>query len=360
MRNETFEEFQDLAYQLLTQNRFVGTQGHRKVKTDFMLFLESKNIKFSVEEFYVEKYVPKSSSLWVDGKDIPCVAYVGSPPAEVQALVKREFIEGDIALCPQREERAVIKSAHEKGCKAVITYLGDLDTHYYGNAQDTLIPVVNVKRSDLSLLEDARVKLKVESSKERIRCSNLIFEVGRGPLVYLIAHMDTKPDVFGAIDNGVGFLLLPFIYDELRKDFKIPYRFRFMITDAEEVGLEGAIFHVGNGLRHVFYCINVDSIGWSNPAVIYSDAEGPNGERIMDMFYRHMRDVKMEVDFRMSKGARSDHIPFKKAGVQTLFLSSNPFSIRHTFYDVVDAVDWDKVRMWFDLILSFLRRFHKL
>ncbi len=360
MRNETFEEFQDLAYNILTQNRFIGTKGHKKAKENFMLFLESKNIKFSVEEFYVEKYVPKSSKLSVNGQDIPCVAYAGSPPAEVEAMVKREFIKGDIALCPRKEEEALIKSAQGKGSKAVITYLEDLDTHFYGNAEDVSIPVVNVKASHLSLLEDAQVKLSVESSKERIKCSNIIFEIGRGPIFYVVAHMDTKPEVFGAIDNGVGFLLLPFIYGELRKDFKVPYRFRFMITDGKEVGLEGARFHVGKGLKHTFYCLNVDSVGWYNPAVIYSDAEGPNGEKIMDMFYRHMKDMKVEVDFRASKDARSDHIPFKKKGAQTLFLSSHPFSVRHTFYDVVDAVDWDKVRMWFDLILSFLRRFHKL
>jgi len=56
----------------------------------------------------------------------------------------------------------------------------------------------------------------------------------------------------------------------------------------------------------------------------------------------------------------SDHIPFKRKGVEALFLSSNPFSLRHTFYDTYSAVDWDVVELWFEVLSSFLRRFHKL
>ena len=360
MRNETFEELKDLAYELLTQNRFIGTEGHKAVKESFLLLLEGLGIKYRTEEFFVEKSVPKSAKLLVNNQEVPCVPYVNSPDCEVKALVKRDFMEKDIALCAQKDEMECIKKAVEKGCSAVITYLDDMDTNFYGTVGENPIAVVNIKKSYLPLVEDAEVFLKVSSSKERIKCSNVIFELGRGPVIYVVAHMDTKPEVHGAIDNGIGFLLLPFLYSELRRDYQLPYRIRFLATDAEEVGLEGAHHHVSKGIKHTYYCINIDSIGWSNPAVIYSDMEGPNGEKIMDMFYRHIRDIGVDMDFKASKRGRSDHIPFKKMGVECLFLSSNPFTIRHTFYDVVDAVDWDKVRMWFDVILSFLRRFHRL
>ncbi len=360
MKNETFEEFYDLAQDILKDNRLIGTQGHKRAKEFLLSLLEYKNIPFQVEEFYVEKFFPKYCKLLLNNQEIPCVAYLGSPPVQIKGFVKRNPIEGDIALCNYREERSVIKRALDEYFGAVVTYKENFNVHYYGYTREESVPVVNVTQEHAQLIEDSEVQIKIESTKSIAKCSNIIFEIGRGPIVYIVAHMDTKHEVFGSIDNGIGFLMLPFLYDELRRNFNIPYRFRFMITDAEEVGLEGSWFHVKKGLKHVFYCINIDSIGYSNPAVIYSDLEGQNGDRIMDMFYRHISDLRVDVDFRESKTASSDHIPFKRNGIQTLFLSSYPFGFRHTFYDILEAVDWDIVRMWFDVILSFLRRFHKL
>ncbi len=124
--------------------------------------------------------------------------------------------------------------------------------------------------------------------------------------------------------------------------------------------MEGIKFHLRNSLKHVFYCINLEGIGWYNPAVIYKDMGGYNGERINEMFYRHLRDMGVDVDFCKVEERDGEHIPFKELGVQTLFLSSHPFTIRHTPYDSYDAISWDHVAIWYEVILSFLRRFHKL
>ncbi len=360
MKNETFEELYDLAQNLLKENRLIGAEGHKRTKEVIISLLEAKNIPFHTEDFVVEKFIPRECKLSVGNQDIPCVAYLDSPSAEIKGFVKRNPLKGDIGLCSYRQERHMLKRALDENYKAIVTYIENFNAHYYGYSNGAPIPVVNVKQDSLSVIEDAEAYIKVESTKKRIKCSNILFEIGRGPIVYITAHMDTKHEIFGAIDNGVGFLILPFLYEELRKNFNVPYRFRFMITDAKEVGLEGSWFHVNKGLKHVFYCINLDAIGWSNPAVIYSDSEGENGERIMNMFYNHIKDLKVDIDFKESKNASSDHIPFKKQGVQALFLSSYPFGLRHTLYDVIDAVNLDIVRMWFDVILSFLRRIHKL
>ncbi len=359
MRSETFEELQRTAEDLLKLNRLAGSEGNKLTKEKIKKFLREKGITYREEVFQIEKALPIKATIRVNNTTIPCVPYVGSPKGEYEGYVKRDPLGGDIALLGVSEERSKLPSLRERGIKAGITYLETLNVHYYGNV-DEEFPLVNVKKESIQLIEDAYIKLTIETKKESILCSNIVFDIGRGPIIYMVAHMDTKPYVFGAIDNGVGFLLLLFMADELRRNYHLPYRVRFLLTDAEELGLEGAKFHVGKGIKHAYYCINIDAIGWQHPAVIYKDAEGYNGDRLMDMFLRHLQDMKVSIDFKSCPRAKSDHIHFKKAGVQTLFLSSNPFTIRHTFYDNLEAVNWDIVRMWYELILSFLRRFHKL
>ncbi|MDQ7082820.1 MAG: M28 family peptidase, partial [Aquificota bacterium] len=91
--------------------------------------------------------------------------------------------------------------------------------------------------------------------------------------LYLIAHIDSKPFVKGAIDNALSVALILMIAKEIRDTYSFPYRIRFLITDCEEMGLEGAKHHVEN-LKHTYYAIAVDSVGWVNPAVLSQRQRG--------------------------------------------------------------------------------------
>jgi hypothetical protein len=357
MRSETLEEFQHLADEILRINRLSGSEGNATAKRSVKKWLRHRGIKYWEEFFYIEKLLPVEASLKVGNTIIKAVPYSGSPSGVYEGYVKKEPIEGDMALLRVSEEGTDFSGRCVKAC---ITYLDRINLYYYGGIQTASIPVVNIKLEDVQHIEDAHVKLTVKTKKEKILCSNILFEVGRGPIIYLTAHMDTAPEVFGAVNNGVGFLLLLFLADELKKNFNIPYRIRFLLTDAQVLGLEGSNFHVNKGIKHTYYCINLDTIGWHHPAVIYKDAEGYNGERITEMFLRHTQEMKIDIPFVIKNSAKSDHIPFKKKGVQTLFLSSEPFTINHTFYDNTEAINWDMVIVWYELILSFLRRFHRL
>ncbi|MGC8852859.1 MAG: M28 family peptidase [Hydrogenobacter sp.] len=355
MRSETLEELKRLADEVLRLNRLSGSEGNTTAKRVIKKWLRSRGISYSEEFFYIERFMPIEARIEIDDTVIFGVPYIGSPSGVYEGYVKREPIEGDIALVRvSEEEHHRINKAH-----ACITYMANFNTYYYGSVSGKGIPFVNVKLEDAQRIEDAYVKLTVKTKKEKILCSNIVFELGKGPTIYLVAHMDTMPEVFGAVD-GVGFILLLFLADELKKNFRLPYRIRFLITDAKELGLEGSNYHVSKGLKHTYYCINLDAIGWHNPAVIYKDAEGYNGERIMEMFLKHLQGMRMDIPFVSTSHAKGDHIPFKRKGVQTLFLSSYPFIIRNTLYDSVEAIDWDMVIVWYELILSFLRRFHML
>ncbi|SHK19017.1 M28 family peptidase [Thermocrinis minervae] len=354
MKNSTFEELKERAESLLREERFLSS------KEPIKRLLKDKGIPYQEEKFEVEVLVPQEVKLQVDNRTVPAVGYVGSPNIEVEGYVKEDPLAGDIALTPKRSDRRVFQKLKEKGVKAIITYMEDLDAHFHGSAVGLDLPIINVRKEHVELLKDAYVKLKVKSKLVKTTGTNLLSEVGRGAIFYLVAHTDTKPGTFGAIDNGIGFLTLIYIFDELRRDYKLPFKLRLLLTDFEEVGLLGSKHHVQKLPKHTYYCINVDSIGWTNPSVLYKDAEGYNGQTINEKFFKHASEFSVNIEWKAVPSAISDHIPFKQQGVETLFLTSHPFSIRHTPYDNVHSIDWDMVRMWFDLILSFIRRFHKI
>ncbi len=361
MKSERFEFFREFAYKVLSHNRLTGTEGSIKVRKLVESFLDYACAKYKREVFSIKRHIPEEAWLYVGDKKIRGVAYLGSSAFEKRAYVKREYIEGDIALVPDLTREKALK-AQERGAVAVITYPSEdkADAHVYGHYVDLRVPIVSIKREDVPVVEDSEVLLRISSSERLMEGVNFLMEIGRGPIIYLLSHMDTVANIYGAIGNGVGFLLLLFLYEDLRENYNAPYRLRFLITDARELGLEGVRFHLRDSTKHAFYCINLEGIGWHNPAVVYKDMGGYNGERINHMFYKHLQDMKVDMDFCEAKDRDGEHIPFKELGVQTLFLSSQPFTIRHTPYDNYDAISWDHVVMWYEVILSFLRRFHKL
>ncbi|MCY0866119.1 MAG: M28 family peptidase [Aquificota bacterium] len=360
MKSERLDLFKDLAYDVLSINRLTGTEGHKRAHKLIESFLEQLSCPYEKETFFVNRCIPKEAWIEVEGERIDCVAYIGSKEIEKEAYVKREYWEGDIALIPDLTRDKAFE-AQKRGAIAILTYREEaLDGYVYGCYTGLDIPILSLQREHVSKVEDYRIKLFVKSKEETLQGQNWIMEIGRGPVIYLVAHMDTVHGVYGAMDNGVAFLLLLFLYEELRERYNTPYKLRFLISDARELGLEGVRWHLKKEPRHVYYCINLDGIGWHNPCVIYEDLGGYNGERINHLFYKHVEDLKMPIEFRRAKDLDGDHIPFKERGVQSLFLTSYPFTIRHTQYDNYDAINWDMVVMWYEVILSFLRRFHKL
>ncbi len=361
MKSERLEFLKEFAYKVLTYNRLSGTEENKKVRKHVESFLDYVSCNYEKESFSVKRFIPEEAWITVREEKIKGVAYIGSKPIEKKAYVKRDYIEGDIALVPDLTKEKALQ-AQQKGAVAIITYRSEdkADAYEHGHDIGVEIPIVSIRREDVPKVEDTEVMLKVKSSERLIEGVNFLIEIGKGPLVYIVSHMDTVTDIYGAVGNGIGFILLLFLYEELKKNYNLPYRLRFLITDAREIGMEGVKFHLAKGLKHVFYCINLEGIGWHNPAVVYRDMGGYNGERINEMFYKHLQDMRVGVDFCDVSELEGEHLPFKELGIQTLYLSSHPFTLRHTIYDNYDAISWDHVAMWYEVILSFLRRFHKL
>ncbi len=363
MRSELLEELQEITAFLSSRNRLSSSIGIRESQDYIRRFLRKIRIPFVEESFEVDKNLPIEATIKLNGTEIRAYPFVGSlwGDRETEVVYENEDVRGKIALVKvgrEREEEKV-KKLKGKGAIGAIFYMEELKSPYIGNLNSETFMAVSVDRETAKALAGKKVRLISKVKRTKVRGKNIYFDIGKGPFIYITAHLDTKPFVYGALDNAVSVALLLVLAKEMKENYYFPFRLRFMITDGEELGLEGAKYHVQN-LKHAYYIVNIDSIGWMNPAVIYKDAEGYNGERIMDKFYKHLNDLKIDIPFREGKRGRSDHIPFKKKGVEALFLSSNPFTLRHTFYDNYEAIDWSVVDMWYDVICSFLRRFHKL
>lgn len=363
MRSDLLEELKEITEMISQESRVSSSEGIERSRKYIRSYVKAKGINVREEIFEVEKDLPLKSSLTVDGEEIEIFPFVGSLQGEREGEVvdEEEDVKGKIALAKVGGVRESQKALQlkERGATGAIFYMDELDSPFIGTLNGTRFLAVSTRRDKAISLKGKKVRLVSRVSRKKITGRNLYFDIGKGPFLYLIAHLDTKPFVKGAIDNALAVSLLLIMFKELCKSYHFPYRIRFLITDCEELGLEGSIHHA-KSLKYTDWAINLDSIGWVNPAVIYKDSEGMNGERIMDKFDKHLRDLKIDIPFREGKRGRSDHIPFKKAGVETLFLSSNPFTLRHTFYDSYEAIDWDTAEVWFEVLISFIRRFHKL
>jgi Zn-dependent M28 family amino/carboxypeptidase len=363
MRSELLEELQELTDFFSSRIRVSSSEGIRESQDRVRKFLKKLGIPFVEESFEVEKNLPLGATIKLNGTQLEGYPFVGSlwGDREAEVVDEEEDVKGKIALVRVGGERESdkVRRLKERGAVGAIFYIEELESPYIGNISEEPFVALSVDRDTAKALKGKRIRIESKVKRAKVRGKNIYFDIGKGPFLYITAHLDSKPFVKGALDNAVAVALLLMLAKELKDSYYFPFRLRFLITDAEELGLEGSKHHVKN-LKHAYYVVNVDSIGWLNPAVIYKDAEGYNGEKIMDKFEKHLRDLKINIPFKEGKRGRSDHIPFKRKGVETLFLSSNPFTLRHTFYDNYEAINWDVVDMWFDVLSSFLRRFHKL
>ncbi len=372
MKSEDLIELQGLVEGLTSRERVSGSKGIAHAKKLVKRFLRENSIGYAEEFFFVEKLMPVKARLFLKGEkeEIEALPLVGSTWGSVEAeavLVDdvfntKEELENKLVITKiggVREDKKA-RRLRELGAVGMITFLEEIDTTFSGTLNDEQFLAVNLKRSDAYRIAGKRVRLECRTKKQRIKGSNLYFDLGKGVYIYLVAHIDSKPFVEGAIDNAVGVGLLLMLAKEL-KHAHLRNRVRFLITDCEELGLEGAKFHAENhDLKYVENVINIDSVGWFNPAVIYKDAEGMNGKKLMEKFERHLKELKIDIPFKASRTGKSDHIPFKKAGKETLFLSSNPFTIRHTPLDNYESINWDIVQMWYEVISTFVKVLYRL
>ena len=363
-----------LAKFISSANRFPGVPHHLEVREFLKSSLKGFGYLFT-QTFEANLQKPFFGKVEKDFFSFEGLPYTNSPSGRVWGEIAdvgfglpwenfgRNF-EGKIILLkegklPFRKKEEFFKS---KGARGIIVYREEVDEIYSGISAG-LLPVISIKPSEVRFLHEGDyVGLEVKTKPYKVEGENICLELGEGKKsLYLIAHYDTKPNTFGAIDNGLSVALLVWLAGKLSRLRRgLDYRVRFLFTDLEEFGLLGAERFAESLSEEELknsIVVSVDTVGWRTPAILVRDGESYNSNFLVNLCAEMLEELgKREVfAFSVGKSGRSDHIPFRKRGAKTLFFASNPFPYRHTPLDSFEIIDPYSVKLWMNFLSFFVK-----
>jgi hypothetical protein len=187
------------------------------------------------------------------------------------------------------------------------------------------------------------------------------FDTAEKPTIILGAHYDStamKTGSMGATDNGAGVAAMLAIAEALIDKRPTKYNIRFIAFGAEEIGLQGSNYYVGDlvknkQLTHIAAMINFDTIAGGDKVYVHSAHTTPyshcKSERYRGESYSSetsIRDALLSASINVlgenSKyvihpdykgypegvtGSWSDHASFACAGVPIAYVESTNFAI---------------------------------
>lgn len=162
---------------------------------------------------------------------------------------------------------------------------------------------------------------------------------GDGRVVVLGGHYDTVPNVPGANDNGSGIATLLTIAREIA-DREYPFTVRFIAFGAEELGLHGSQYYVGQlseeEIDSTLAMLNFDALG-SGPQTA---TLGTSSLQRMVEFHAEEQGIDLRIRYTMNWGS-SDHAPFHEAGIDHIVFLGEDFSRIHTPDDRLEFIEKD-------------------
>ena len=207
----------------------------------------------------------------------------------------------------------------------------------------------------LGMMSDGSLDVTVSLETESYSSRNVIAERpgGSGGESVLIvgAHYDTTPHTQGANDNGSGVASLVAVAREMADGPPLPFRLRFVLFGAEEVGLFGSHHYVqeldGDEIESIVAMINIDVPGSGHSleaigdAVLAAEAVRYGSERGIPV--RRVQSLD---------GASSDHAPFREAGVPVLFILADDLSRINSPRDSIEFVNPNRMGETVAVILN--------
>ena len=261
--------------------------------------------------------------------------------------IPSEGLKGTIALIERGEITfdEKVMAVFEAGAAGAIVYNNEPGP-FVGALGEETIPAVAVSQEDggtlKALMEDGPVTATIslvytEESRNVIADKPGTADDGR--VVVLGGHYDTVPGVPGANDNGSGIATLLTIAREIA-DREYPFTVRFIAFGAEELGLHGSNYYVGQlsdeEVDSTVAMLNFDALG-SGPTTA---TLGTLSLQRMVESYADEQDVDIRIRYTMDWGS-SDHAPFHDAGIDHIFFLGGDFSRIHTPDDKLEFVEME-------------------
>jgi Zn-dependent M28 family amino/carboxypeptidase len=298
--------------------------------------------------YYDERAQPRLS---VEGGRIDVETLEYSAGGRVEARTQRAgdgcqasdysgFVAGRVALVERGGcyLRRIVLTAQRAGAVAAVIYYADRRGKPPSGTlirPGARIPGVLVRSGAGNALARRlpRVRLTVDAVSERRRTSNVIAELGSGPLVAVAGgHLDSVAEGAGINDNGSGISFLLELAEALgRAERKQFGRVRLAFWAAEEVGLYGSRHHVrrleASERNSVRGYLNLDMVASGNGGrFVYGGRRGRTqaaaraASRVLRARGRPLK--------RADLSGASDHAPFVKAGVPVLGIYSGADEVK--------------------------------
>lgn len=195
---------------------------------------------------------------------------------------------------------------------------------------------------------DSNIKLIIDSTRvETIGCNVIGFKKGAvQKKIVFSAHIDTKKDTPGALDNASGVTVLLGLANVM-KDFESHYNLEFVLFNGEDYYAQsGEMLYLEknkDSMQDIVLNINVDGAGYEKGknSFCYFQCEGKLKEAIEDTFNSEEGFVKID------EWHQGDHMIFVMNGVPAIAISSEHqeivTEIAHTRQDHLGRVDLEKL-----------------
>ena len=328
--------------------------------------LESLGYEVRVEPFTFER-TALDRALWLPDRTLRLPdgeAFVGIPmrmsslgtvsgPLVHVGLAREEDIPagglaGRIALIQRGEilfEEKVSRVA-EAGAGAAVIY-NNVPRLFAGVLENqAAIPAISISQEDgerlLEMMAAGAVEATVSLETRTYSSRNLVAELpggsGSDRVLIVGAHYDTTPDTQGANDNGAGVASLMSIAREMAAGPPLPFKLRFLLFGAEEVGLFGSRHYAGeldqDEVDSIVAMINIDVPGSGHSLQVIGDTM-LTGEAV-----RYAREHGILIRREQSlDGASSDHAPFRERGVPVMFILADDLSRINSPRDTLEFVN---------------------
>lgn len=211
------------------------------------------------------------------------------------------------------------------------------------------------------LLSGASAALILDTERRPAKAANVLATYGSGSQkVCFSAHIDTKPETPGALDNASGVAVLLALAAEL-SGRELPFRVEFVLFNGEDYySTPGEMAYMASYLSspaEYMYAFNLDGVGAKGQNIAYSFYECP--EKLMNNISEAGAKTGGGSFEQIEPWPQGDHTLFAVSGVPAVSVTSSGIfelveSVIHTDADKVELLDIEKLELLVKFLLGCL------
>jgi len=379
--------FHDLIYMASEDNaRVTGFEGEHKSADYIIKEFKKYGIESETQKFDVIAFLDEGSTLKVDNLDIASktltysnstngtltesIVYVGKgSPQDFEG----KNLEGKIALIQRGDfsfyDKAV--NAAKAGAKAAIIF-NNADGTFSGTlGQSPGIPVIGISKTDgedlvtklendnaLNVTMEVKTKLEDSYSQNVIGTLKTQKNIENPKTIIVGAHFDSV-DTPGANDNASGTTVMLEVarllsHPQIKKNLN--YNIKFVAFGAEEIGLVGSEKYVEQlketgEINDIAAMINMDMVGVGDKMGILNLNNNVD-KTISDMAKAYIEEFGYK--YSTDTSGSSDHAPFERAEIPSVFLNYGNDPNYHTDEDSIDKIISENLHNMTNLVANLI------